>query len=100
MMWRGGLPNARCCASEVIMSRNHWPYRLKDGRQTVYIGKTNDLDARAEEHRAEGKRFTRLLALGRAMTKDSALRREEEALRAYRRTHHGRNPRYNLTRHG
>jgi len=80
--------------------RNHWPYALKQGRKTVYIGETNDLEARAEEHQSDGKRFTRLEPLGRAMTKDSALRREEEALRAYRSRHHGRNPRYNATRHG
>jgi len=40
------------------------------------------------------------MPLGRAMTKHSALVREEDALRAYRRRHHGRNPRYNFTRRG
>ena len=70
-------------------------YALYDGRKKVYIGTSNDLNERAEAHRDEGKRFTRIEATSRAMTEESARKREAEQLARYRGSHNGRNPQYN-----
>ena len=69
-------------------------YRLKDGRGTVYIGTTNNPERREEEHRDEGKRFTRMQITSRRMTEEGAETKEAEQLKDYRRNH-GKNPRYN-----
>ena len=77
--------------------RNYHRYELRDGRQLVYVGITNDLERRREEHKDEGKRFGSMLPVGPSVTKDTAEDWEEDRLAAYRRTHGGRNPRYNET---
>lgn len=75
--------------------RDTYRYKLKDGRRIVYIGKTQDPDARERQHRAEGKRFTKLVVQGPKVIEKTALEWEEEELRKYRRSHRGRNPKYN-----
>jgi predicted GIY-YIG superfamily endonuclease len=70
-------------------------YDLKDGHRVVYRGTTDDPQRRAQEHLAEGKRFTRMTITSVRLTDESAKEREAEALERYRRAHHGRNPKYN-----
>lgn len=77
--------------------RNHQRYELKQGRKVVYRGITNDPDRREEEHRDEGKRFSHLHVVGRPVTKDAAEVWEEKSLADYRKSHKGKNPRYNET---
>ena len=74
-------------------------YRLKKGRETVYIGTTNDPEGRAQEHRDDGKRFDSMQMASRRMTADGAKSREEEMLGNFR-DNHGKNPRYNKDRDG
>ncbi len=74
--------------------RDTYKYELRDGNRVVYIGITNDPDRR-EEHRAEGKRFSRMWLIGNRTTRAAAERWEEERLASYRRSHRGKNPRYN-----
>lgn len=81
-------------------TREHFRYELKDGRQVVYIGITNDPEAREQEHFDAGKRFSHLLVVGPAVTRDTAEGWDEDRLAAYRRSHGGRNPRYNKTETG
>ena len=69
-------------------------YRLKKGRETVYIGSTNDPERREEEHRDEGKRFSGLQITSRRMTKEGAETKEAEQLKTFR-SNHGKNPRHN-----
>ena len=77
--------------------RNHYRYKLYDQHQVVQFGFTNDPERREEEHRDEGKRFSTLKVEGPAVIKKTAEQWEEERLANYRRTHQGRNPRYNKT---
>ena len=70
-------------------------YDLKDGKKIVYRGTTNDPERREKQHREEGKKFTHLLPTSRKMTREGAKKKESEALERYRRSHSGRNPKYN-----
>ena len=75
--------------------RSTQTYRLKDGRKTVYIGSTNDLERREEEHRDEGKHFTRLEPTSRKMTEEGAKQKEADQLQTFRKGHGGKNPKHN-----
>ena len=70
-------------------------YRLYDGNEIVYIGTTNDTERREKEHKKEGKQFTKLETTSRKMTEEGAKEKEAEDLAQYRKTHEGRNPKYN-----
>ncbi len=70
-------------------------YALYNGAKKIYIGTTNDLERRAEQHRADGKRFTRIEPTSRHMTEEGAMKRESEQLQSYRSGHGGRNPKMN-----
>lgn len=70
-------------------------YRLKDGNKTVYIGTTNDLERREEEHKEERKKFTKLEPTSPKMTEDGAKQKEADKLRTFRQGHGGKNPKYN-----
>ncbi len=74
--------------------RDTYKYELRDQNRVVYIGITNDPDRR-EEDRAEGKRFSRMWLIGNRTTQMAAERWEKERLASYRRSHGGKNPRYN-----
>ena len=75
--------------------RDTQTYALYDGPKKVYIGTTDDLQRRGEEHRDSGKRFTRIDQTSRQMTEEGAKDKETNQLEAYREGHGGRNPRYN-----
>ena len=71
------------------------------GNEIVYRGRTSqDLEDRAAGHRSDGKSFDRIVPTSRRMTDEGAKRHESESLERYRRSHGGRNPRYNKTDHG
>lgn len=80
--------------------RDTYNYSLKDGRKVVYKGITSDPDARIEEHADSGKRFTHMVVEGPPRTRRAAREGEIDALEAYRRSHGGRNPKYNIRRDG
>jgi predicted GIY-YIG superfamily endonuclease len=75
--------------------RDAYRYVLRDGRRIVQYGISNDPEARANEHAGGRKRFTGMTVVGPAVTRDSALDWERSMIEAYRRSHGGRNPRYN-----
>ncbi len=78
--------------------RNYHRYHLKDGKEIVQVGITRrPPEIREAEHRAGGKKFTRLRPVGPAVTKETAEKWEEDSLAAYRRSHRGKNPKYNKT---
>ena len=83
-----------------MAKRDHLRYELVDGRKVVYRGSTGDPNAREQEHRREGKKFTKLRVIGPAVTEDTAKKWEEESLATYRRHHAGKNPKYNQTKQG
>lgn len=70
-------------------------YDLKDGIKIVYRGTTDDPERRSEEHKEDGKKFTKLTVTSRKMTEDGAKQKETEALERYRKSHGGKNPKYN-----
>ena len=75
-------------------------YALYKGRNKVYIGESEDPEARAEEHRQERKQFDRVEITSRLMKKANAQKRQAEELETYRRGHGRKNPRYNKTDKG
>ena len=75
-------------------------YTLRGSRgEITYVGSSNDLERRANEHERSGKRGTMRKETAR-MTKKGAQRREAERLATYRKNHGGKNPPHNKTRHG
>ncbi len=81
-------------------NRNVHNYNLKQGKKVVYKGTTNDLDKRAAEHRASGKKFDKIEKVGRVKTEQGARKVESQQLATYRKNHGGDNPKYNKTKNG
>lgn len=77
-----------------MSKRNYYKYYLKKGRKIVYIGITDDLKRREEEHRSVGKDFDKIVKVGYRVTKESAKKWEKKQLEKYRRSH-GDYPVYN-----
>jgi len=82
------------------IKRETYNYNLKVGRKVVYKGITTDLDKRAKEHAADGKKFTHIQKVGRVKTQSGASKSEAEQLAIYRKNNKGSNPKYNKTNHG
>lgn len=80
-----------------MRKRNTYRYKLNQGGKVVQYGITDDPERRKQEHKDDGKQFNQMKIVGPIVTRDSAERWEEERLESYRRTHRGRNPRYNKT---
>jgi len=80
--------------------RNTYNYNLKSGSKVVYKGTTSDLTKRARQHKESGKKFDRIVKVGRAKTPQGASREEARQLAVYRKNHNGRNPRYNIKKNG
>ena len=71
------------------------------GNQVVYRGTTSqDVSERATQHRADGKKFDRIIQTSRRMTEEGARHREADNLDRYRKSHGGRNPLYNENEDG
>lgn len=81
-------------------ARENFNYELKSKNTIVYRGQTNDLNRRMAEHRRDGKKFTHMRKIGNAKTRAGALEAEKKLLDTYRKSHGGRNPKYNETNHG
>lgn len=80
--------------------REFFTYEVKDGNKVVYIGKTNDLDDTEQRHKDDGKKFTKIIKTSVKMKEESAFDRETENLEKFRKTHKGKNPKYNKTKKG
>ena len=83
---------------EKMFRRDTKRYKLVNDGKVVYYGISDDPERRREEHKDEGKQFDRMDLIKPPVTRRSAERWEEERLEAFRRTHRGRNPRYNETK--
>lgn len=77
------------------MDRDTKKYELYRGNKLVYVGITNDLERRANEHRAEGMQFTRMEQVGRASSRQSAGDWETGRIQTYMSHHGGETPEYN-----
>lgn len=80
--------------------REFFTYVLKNGNQTVYIGKANDINTAEQRHKDNGKKFTKIVKTSVNMKEESAFNRETENLEKFRKTHKGKNPKYNKTKNG
>lgn len=69
-------------------------YELKQGKKVVYKGTTNNPERREAEHKAQGKRFTKMNVTSRKMTEEGAKKQEAKSLDTYKRNQ-GKLPRYN-----
>ena len=75
--------------------RNTYLYELKDENEIVYYGISYYPDLREVTHR-RFKHFTHKRVISRALTRESAERREREEIQRYQRQHGGVPPRYNI----
>ena len=71
-------------------------YKLVANNKTTYIGSSNDLSRRLEEHLQAGKKFDRIVPTSPALSRQEAERREARNLNSYREAM-GQNPKYNKT---
>lgn len=78
------------------MDRDTKKYELFDKNRLVYVGISNDIERRVNEHRAEGMQFTRVEQVGRASTRQSASDWETSRLQTYMDNHGGELPKYNI----
>ena len=75
--------------------RDHYTYTLRDGRFIVKYGITTNPNQRMVQMENKGLRFTSMTINPIPVSKETALKREEEKIKAYQRGHKGRKPRYN-----
>lgn len=75
--------------------RDTYRYKMKDGNQTVYFGITDNFTRRKQEHKTDGKKFSKIETIGPKVTRDSALKWEKESIEKYKRKHKGKKPKYN-----
>ena len=75
--------------------RDHYRYKLNQGRKVVYYGITNDPERREDEHITEGKNFSNMKVVGPVVKRDTALNWEQEKIDNYKKNHRGRKPKYN-----
>ncbi len=73
--------------------RDTYRYLLRDGRDIVQYGISNNPEARVNEH--SKKRFTGMTVVGPVVTRESALEWERSRIEQYCQTHGGKRPRYN-----
>lgn len=75
--------------------RDTYRYVLRDGRDIVQYGVSNDPSTRIDAHSDDSKRFTSMTVVGPAVTREAALLWERTRIEEYCRTHGGKRPRYN-----
>ena len=74
--------------------RDTYTYVLKNGRNVVYIGETKNPERREQEHRDEGKKFTKMITDFPSSEK-TARKSEQEKIESFKRSHKGKKPKYN-----
>ncbi len=79
-----------------MVNKDTYLYRLKDGREIVYYGITNNPDRRVVEQEISGKKFTHFLFNSYPMSRETAEKRETEEIQRYQRQHGGKPPKYNI----
>jgi len=77
------------------VKQNYYNYTLRDGRFVVKYGITKSPDRRVIEMDNAGLKFTSMTINPVAVSKKTALKRENERIKAYKRSHKGRKPKYN-----
>lgn len=78
-----------------MANRDTFKYELRRGNRVVYVGITNNLERRENEHRNEGMDFTSMTKVGHITTRDAAEAWEADRIATYKDNHHGDRPQYN-----
>lgn len=78
-----------------MSKRDTYQYLLVDENEVVYVGITDDMERREEEHRKDGKEFTDIVQEGEITTREAAEKWEEEWIATYKQNHDGQRPKYN-----
>lgn len=78
-----------------MAERDTFKYELRRGNKLVYVGITNDLERREDEHRREGMEFTSMVKVGNATTRVAAEDWEADRIATYKDNHNGERPEYN-----
>lgn len=79
-----------------MRDRDTHRYVLRDGRDVVQYGVTDDPDVRLQEHqRNHNNDDLTMTVVGPAVTRESALAWERVQIEQYCRSHDGKRPRYN-----
>lgn len=68
------------------MARNTFKYHFKKGNKIVHTGITNDLERREQEHKRTFGDSGHIKKVGRATTRDAALKWESEQAKRGKRT--------------
>ena len=83
-----------------MKKRDTTKYVLKDKNEVVYVGITNDLERRTQEHKAEGMKFTSVTKVGNNTTREGASNWETDRIQTYMHNHNGETPKYNKNDNG
>ena len=83
-----------------MAKRDTTKYVLKDKNEVVYVGITNDLERRTQEHKAEGMKFTSVTKVGNNTTREGASNWETDRIQTYMQNHNGATPKYNKNDNG
>lgn len=75
--------------------RDTYLYSLKEANKIVYIGQSKNPSQRVQEHRDSRKNFTKMDVKSYPMSEKTALNREQEWIKEYKRKHRGKSPKYN-----
>ena len=74
--------------------RDNVVYELFDKGKKVYIGITNDVERRRQEHEQD-KNFSTMRIVTPKLTEESARNRETDRIETYQKNHKGKPPKYN-----
>jgi len=77
------------------VKQNHWNYTLRKDKKVVKHGITSNVPQRLTQMKNKGLRFTTIYVDPRAVSKETALKRERKRITTYQKNHGGRKPRYN-----
>lgn len=81
------------------MKKKAVTYKLVQNNRAVYIGITNNPQARVQQHLQAGKNFEKMVITSAALPRKEAERRESRNISSYRDAT-GHNPKYNRTSDG
>ena len=71
------------------MARNTYKYHFKKGKKIIHTGITNDLERREQEHKLTYGDSGHIKRVGRATTRDAALKWESEQAKQGKPTRRG-----------
>jgi hypothetical protein len=77
-------------------TRDTYLYELKDSREIVYYGITNDPEVRERNHRSDGWRFSHMNVICGPLFRKNAEKIEGGFIHRYQLQHGGKPPRYNI----